>query len=428
MSEPFDAVDVIATKRHHERLSDEQIDWVVDAYTRDVVAPEQMSALAMAILLNGMDREEIARWTHAMIVTGDRMDFSGLSRPTADKHSTGGVGDKITLPLAPLVAACGVAVPQLSGRGLGHTGGTLDKLESIPGWQASISTEAMMAQLEEVGAVICAAGSGLAPADKKLYALRDITGTVHSIPLIASSIMSKKIAEGTGALVLDVKAGSGAFMKTEDDARELAEIMVEIGQDAGVKTVALITDMSTPLGLTAGNAVEVAESLDVLAGGGPADVVELTLALAREMLTAAGKPDIDPAEALADGRAMDVWRRMIAAQGGDAEAPLPKAREVHVLNAPAGGTLTRLDALDVGVAAWRLGAGRSGPGESVQAGAGVVMHAKPGDEVTEGAPLMTLHTDEPARFDRALNALEGAVQIDSTPFEGLPLVIDRIGP
>ncbi|MFZ0142595.1 MAG: thymidine phosphorylase [Aeromicrobium sp.] len=428
MSEPFDAVDVIATKRHHERLSDEQIDWVVDAYTRDVVAPEQMSALAMAILLNGMDREEIARWTHAMIVTGDRMDFSGLSRPTADKHSTGGVGDKITLPLAPLVAACGVAVPQLSGRGLGHTGGTLDKLESIPGWQASISTEAMMAQLEEVGAVICAAGSGLAPADKKLYALRDITGTVHSIPLIASSIMSKKIAEGTGALVLDVKAGSGAFMKTQDDARELAEIMVEIGQDAGVKTVALITDMSTPLGMTAGNAVEVAESLDVLAGGGPADVVELTLALAREMLTAVGKPDIDPAEALADGRAMDVWRRMIAAQGGDPEAPLPEAREVHVVNTPAGGTLTRLDALDVGVAAWRLGAGRSGPGESVQAGAGVVMHAKPGDTVIEGAPLMSLHTDEPARFERALEALDDAVEISSAPLDGVPLVIDRIGP
>jgi thymidine phosphorylase len=431
MSEPFDAVDVIATKRHHERLSDEQIDWVVDAYTRDVVAPEQMSALAMAILLNGMDREEIARWTHAMIVTGDRLDFSGLSRPTADKHSTGGVGDKITLPLAPLVAACGVAVPQLSGRGLGHTGGTLDKLESIPGWQASLSNEAMMAQLEEVGAVICAAGSGLAPADKKLYALRDITGTVHSIPLIASSIMSKKIAEGTGALVLDVKSGSGAFMKTEDDARELAQIMVEIGLDAGVTTVALLTDMSTPLGLTAGNAVEVAESLEVLAGGGPADVVELTLALAREMLTAAGKPDIDPAEVLADGRAMDVWRRMIAAQGGDPDAPLPEARNTHVVAAPTGGTLTRLDALGVGVAAWRLGAGRSGPGESVQAGAGVVLHAKPGDAVTEGAPLMTLHTDEPGRFERALEALEGAYDVDVEPGSGpdpsASIVLARIG-
>jgi thymidine phosphorylase len=431
VNEPFDAPDVIATKRDRKRLSDEQIDWVVDAYTRDVVAPEQMSALAMAILLNGMDREEISRWTHAMIASGERMDFSGLSRPTADKHSTGGVGDKITLPLAPLVAACGVAVPQLSGRGLGHTGGTLDKLESIPGWNASLSNEAMMAQLDDVGAVICAAGSGLAPADKKLYALRDVTGTVEAIPLIASSIMSKKIAEGTGALVLDVKVGSGAFMKSAEDARELAETMVALGTDAGVTTVALLTDMSTPLGLTAGNAVEVAESVEVLAGGGPADVVELTLALAREMLAAAGRPEVDPAEALSDGRAMDVWRRMIEAQGGDPDAPLPQARESHVVTATAGGVLTRLDALGVGVAAWRLGAGRSRPGESVQAGAGVVLHAKPGDTVTEGAPLMTLHTDEPERFERALAALDGAWDIGAEAGSGqggsASIVLERIG-
>lgn len=304
-TEPFDAVDVIRTKRDGGRLSDEQIDWVVDAYTRGVVADEQMSALAMAILLNGMERAEISRWTAAMIASGERLDFSGLSRPTADKHSTGGVGDKITLPLAPLVAACGVAVPQLSGRGLGHTGGTLDKLESIPGWRAALSTAEMTAQLEDVGAVICAAGTGLAPADRKLYALRDVTGTVEAIPLIASSIMSKKIAEGTGALVLDVKVGSGAFMKDVDRARELARTMVDLGTDAGVRTVALLTDMSTPLGLTVGNALEVRESVEVLAGGGPADVVELTLALAREMLAAAGRDDVDPADALADGRAID---------------------------------------------------------------------------------------------------------------------------
>ena len=429
MTEPFDAVEIITAKRDRARLTDEQIDWVVDAFTRDVVAPEQMSALAMAILLNGMDRDEIARWTNAMIASGERMDFSGLSRPTADKHSTGGVGDKITLPLAPLVAACGVAVPQLSGRGLGHTGGTLDKLESIPGWQASLSTEAMLAQLDDVGAVICAAGSGLAPADKKLYALRDVTGTVESIPLIASSIMSKKIAEGTGALVLDVKVGSGAFMKSESDARELAETMVALGTDAGVTTVALLTDMSTPLGLTAGNAVEVAESLEVLAGGGPDDVVELTLALAREMLAAAGRSDIDPGEALADGRAMDAWKRMIAAQGGDPEASLPQAKESHVVSAPADGTLTRLDALGVGVAAWRLGAGRSRPGEEVQAGAGVVLHAKPGDAVTEGAPLMTLHTDTPERFDRALAALDGSFDIEPEPAPDRreSVVLSRIG-
>ncbi|MGZ4459941.1 MAG: thymidine phosphorylase, partial [Nocardioidaceae bacterium] len=296
--EQHDAVEVIAAKRDRQRLSDSQIDWVVDAYTRGAVADEQMSALAMAILLNGMDRAEISRWTAAMIASGERMDFSSLSRPTADKHSTGGVGDKITLPLAPLVAACGVAVPQLSGRGLGHTGGTLDKLEAIPGWQASISNEAMLRQLEDIGAVICAAGSGLAPADKKLYALRDVTGTVEAIPLIASSIMSKKIAEGTGALVLDVKVGSGAFMKDAASARELAETMVALGTDAGVTTVALLTDMSTPLGLTAGNALEVQESVDVLAGGGPSDVVELTLALAREMLAAAGVTDVDPADRL----------------------------------------------------------------------------------------------------------------------------------
>ena len=316
----MDVIDVIVTKRDGGRLSPEQIDWVVDAYTRGVVADEQMSSLAMAILLNGMDREEIVRWTAAMIASGERMDFSGLSRPTSDKHSTGGVGDKITLPLAPLVAACGVAVPQLSGRGLGHTGGTLDKLESIPGWRAAISNDEMFAQLESVGAVICAAGDGLAPADKKLYALRDVTGTVEAIPLIASSIMSKKIAEGTGSLVLDVKVGTGAFMKTVEQARELAETMVALGTDAGVHTVALLTEMSTPLGLTAGNAIEVEESVEVLAGGGPPDVVELTLALAKEMLAGAGVTDIDPADKLADGSAMDSWKAMIRAQDGDPEA------------------------------------------------------------------------------------------------------------
>jgi thymidine phosphorylase len=361
-----------------------------------------------------------------MIASGEQMDFSGLSWPTADKHSTGGVGDKITLPLAPLVAACGVAVPQLSGRGLGHTGGTLDKLESIPGWRAALSNAEMMGQLEQVGAVICAAGSGLAPADKKLYALRDVTGTVESIPLIASSIMSKKIAEGTGALVLDVKSGSGAFMKELAHARELAETMVALGEEAGVRTVALVTDMSTPLGRTAGNALEVAESVDVLAGGGPSDVVELTLALAREMLTAAHKDDVDPAAALADGRAMDVWRQMIRAQGGDPEASLPTARETHVVAAPSDGVLSRLDALAVGVAAWRLGAGRARAGEDVQAAAGVQMHAKPGDQVRAGEPLLTLHTDTPERFERALAALDGGYDVADTAPDATPLILDRI--
>ncbi len=426
--EPFDAVDVIVAKRNKGELSDGQIDWVIDAYTRGVVADEQMSSLAMAILLNGMTRREIARWTGAMIASGERMDFSSLSRPTADKHSTGGVGDMITLPLAPLVAACGVADPQLSGRGLGHTGGTLDKLESIRGWQASVSNEQMLRQLEEVGAVICAAGAGLAPADKKLYALRDVTGTVEAIPLIASSIMSKKIAEGTGALVLDVKVGSGAFMKDVAQAQELARTMVALGTDAGVKTVAVLTNMQTPLGLTAGNALEVRQSVEVLAGGGPQDVVELTLTLAREMLSAAGREDVDPADALADGRAMDVWHRMIQAQGGDSHAPLPWARETHEVRAPGSGVLTQLDALKVGIAAWRLGAGRARKEDPVQAGAGVVMHAKPGAYVRAGDPLVTLHTDTPERFDRALEALDGAwfIAPEGSRPDLLPLVIDRI--
>ena len=423
-----DAVEVISAKRDRAELTDSQIDWVIDAYTNGEVADEQMSALAMAILLNGMDRREIASWTNAMIASGERMDFSTLSRPTADKHSTGGVGDKVTLPLAPLVAACGVAVPQLSGRGLGHTGGTLDKLESIPGWRAALSNQEMFAQLESVGAVICAAGDELAPADKKLYALRDVTGTVEAIPLIASSIMSKKIAEGTGALVLDVKVGTGAFMKRVDQARELAETMVALGTDAGVNTVALLTDMSTPLGLTAGNAIEVAESVEVLAGGGPADVVELTLALAREMLAGAGHDDVDPSDKLADGSAMDAWKQMIRAQDGDPDAPLPVARESHVVTAPSSGTLTRLDAMAVGLAAWRLGAGRARKEDPVQAGAGVIWHARPGDDVTEGQPLFTLLSDDERRFSRALVSLEDGYDIapTGTPYDASPLVIDRI--
>jgi thymidine phosphorylase len=424
--EPFAAVDVIIAKRERLELTDPQIDWVLDAYTRGVVADEQMSALAMAILLNGMTPREIARWTAAMIASGERMDFSGLGRPTADKHSTGGVGDKITLPLAPLVAACGVAVPQLSGRGLGHTGGTLDKLESIPGWRARLDNDEMLAVLRDVGAVICAAGDGLAPADRKLYALRDVTGTVEAIPLIASSIMSKKIAEGTGVLVLDVKVGSGAFMKDVDRAGELARTMVGLGTAAGVRTIALLTAMDTPLGRTAGNALEVTESVEVLAGGGPADVVALTVRLAQEMLAAAGVSGEDPARRLADGSAMDAWRRMIAAQGGDPDAPLPAARETSVVPAPASGVLTRLDAYGVGVAAWRLGAGRARKEDPVSAGAGVVMHAKPGDRVVAGAPLLTLHADEPQRFERAMEALEGVYAVDGEDPPGLPLVIERI--
>ena len=426
-AEPFDAVSVIRTKRDRGRIPDAEIDWVIDAYTRGVVADEQMSALAMAILLNGMAADELARWTQAMIASGERLDLSRVRRPTTDKHSTGGVGDKITLPLAPLVAALGAAVPQLSGRGLGHTGGTLDKLESIPGWRANLSNAEFLAQLDSVGAVVCAAGDELAPADRKLYALRDVTGTVEAIPLIASSIMSKKIAEGSAALVLDVKVGTGAFMKSRQDARELAETMVALGSAAGTHTVALLTDMNTPLGLTAGNALEVREAVEVLAGGGPPDVVELTVALAVEMLAGAGITGVDPAEALADGRAMDVWRAMVTAQGGDPDAELPVAAEKQELTAPASGVLTRLDAYAVGVAAWRLGAGRARKEDPVSPGAGVVLLAKPGDQVRAGQPLLELHTDDPARFERALQALDGGFDIGSdADFRPAPLVIERV--
>jgi thymidine phosphorylase len=383
----------------------------------------------MAILLNGMENREISRWTDAMINSGERMNWSALSRPTVDKHSTGGVGDKITLPLAPLVAACGAAIPQLSGRGLGHTGGTLDKLESIPGWRAALSNAEMLKVLQDCGAVICAAGAGLAPADKKLYALRDVTATVEAIPLIASSIMSKKIAEGTSALVLDVKTGAGAFMSDPEKAKELAHVMVGLGKRAGVNTVALVTAMDVPLGLTAGNALEVRESVEVLAGGGPADIVELTVLLAREMLELVGIKDADPDAALKNGKAMDVWRQMISAQGGDPDAKLPVAQENTVVTADSDGTILSMDAMKVGIAAWRLGAGRSRQGEAVQAGAGIEIHAKPGDAIKAGAPLYTLYTDTPAAFTRALESLENSVSIGAVPAGGidrLPLVIERI--
>ena len=422
----FDAVDLIIAKRSQQELSKEAIDWLIENYTAGKVADEQMSAMAMAILLNGMNRREIKDLTLAMIASGETLNFESLGVPTADKHSTGGVGDKITLPLAPLVAVFGVAVPQLSGRGLGHTGGTLDKLESIPGWRANLSNDEMKKQLQEVGAVICAAGSGLAPADKKLYALRDVTGTVEAIPLIASSIMSKKIAEGTGSLVLDVKVGSGAFMKELSKARELAEVLVQLGKDAGVKTSALLTDMSTPLGLKVGNALEVEESVEVLAGGGPADVVEITIALATEMLTLAGKPDADVAGALKDGRAMDKWRAMISAQGGDLDAKLPVAKESQTVKASSNGVITKLDALSVGLASWRLGAGRARKEDPIQFGAGVTLHAQLGDTVKAGDPLYTLYTDEPARFQRASETIENAYSIEAQAVVARKLILDRI--
>src|SRR5689334_5618455 len=366
MPHGFDAPTVIRTKRDGGVLSDAAIDWVIANYTTGVVADEQMSALLMAIFLRGMSAGEITRWTAAMIDSGDRFDFGDLRRDgkplrLVDKHSTGGVGDKITIPLVPVVMACGAAVPQAAGRGLGHTGGTLDKLEAIAGFTAELSKDRIRQQLQDVGAAIFAAGD-LAPADRKIYALRDVTGTTESLPLIASSVMSKKIAEGTRALVLDVKVGSGAFLKTEAESRELADTMVDLGRTYGVATRALLTDMNTPLGRSVGNAVEVAEALEVLAGGGPADVVELTLALAGEMLDAAGLDARDPADTLRDGSAMDSFRAVVAAQGGDLSAPLPLGAHSETLRAERGGTMGHIDAMAVAMAAWRLGAGRTLPG------------------------------------------------------------------
>lgn len=426
MAEKFDAVDIIRSKRDREVLSEDQINWIIDAYTRGIVGDEQMAALNMAIFLNGMNREEIVTWTKAMIATGETMSFEKLSKKTTDKHSTGGVGDKITLPLGPLVASYGVAVPQLSGRGLGHTGGTLDKLEAIPGWSPDMSNERMFEVLEETGAVVAAAGSGLAPADKKIYALRDITSTVDCIPLIASSIMSKKIAEGTASLVLDVKVGSGAFMKDLDQARELAQTMVDLGTDAGVNTRALLTDMSVPLGLTIGNALEVRESVEVLAGGGPADVRELTCALAREMLDMAGVHDADVEEALDDGRAMDCWNQMIRAQGGDPDAKLPTATHTHEILAEQDGYITNLDALALGVGSWRLGAGRARKEDPVQAGAGIEIHTPIGTKVTKGQKLLTLHTDTPERFERAIESITPGISIGEQAPAKRQIILDQI--
>jgi thymidine phosphorylase len=423
-----DAVSLIRAKRDGQRLADDDIRWLFEAYARHEVADEQMSALLMAIYFRGLDRAELRTWTAAMIASGDRLDLSWLGRPTVDKHSTGGVGDKVSLILAPLVAACGAAVPQLSGRGLGHTGGTLDKLESIPGFRSGLTPDETLAVLASVGCVICAAGSGLAPADRRLYALRDVTGTVESIPLIASSIMSKKIAEGTSALVLDVKVGSGAFMTSYERARELAETMVALGEEHGVRTRALLTRMDIPLGRAVGNAVEVEESVQALQGRGPADLMEVTLALARQMLALAGL-DADPAAAIADGRALAAYRAMVRAQGGDPDAPLPQAAHTQVLAAPASGWLTGLDALAVGIAAWRLGAGRARKEDDVSVSAGIICLAKPGEVVRAGQPLLELRADEPERFGPALAALEGAVAVsDQGPPPVVSPVIEHVGP
>jgi len=418
-------VDVITTKRNGGDVSDEAITWLLDAYNKGDVAEEQMSALLMAIFFNGLSSRELGTWTARMIASGERLDLRTLSRPTVDKHSTGGVGDKISLILAPLVAACGAAVPQLSGRGLGHTGGTLDKLECIPGWRAVLSNEEIIHQLETVGAVVCAAGMGLAPIDRKLYALRDVTGTVESIPLISSSIMSKKIAEGTSALVLDVKVGRGAFIKDIDRARELAHTMVGLGHAHGVETVAQLTNMNAPLGQAVGNALEVTESVDVLRGGGPNDVRELTLALARLMTKLVGI-DVDPAKKLDDGSAYETYRQMIRAQGGDADAVMPIAKIRELVVAPEKGVVQSVDALAVGIAAWRLGAGRARKEDPVSATAGVICLVREGEKVEKGQPLFELHADDVAHLESGRVTISSAVRISAETRKASKLLLDFV--
>lgn len=421
----MNAVDLIVAKRDGGELSDQQINWFINGVTTGDIPAEQAAALLMAIVWRGLTSRELATWTAAMINSGQRLDLSSLERPTVDKHSTGGVGDKVSLVLCPLVAACGAAVPQLSGRGLGHTGGTLDKMEAIAGWRAALSDDEFLAQLQDVGAVIAAATADLAPADRVLYALRDVTGTVASIPLIASSIMSKKIAEGTAGLVLDVKFGSGAFLPDPAMGEELARTMVGLGHAHGVNTVALLTDMDQPLGLAAGNALEVAEAIETLAGGGPADLVEVTQALAQEMVALAGL-DADPAQVLASGQAMDAWQSMVAAQGGDPAAHLPTAKVVDHWTAPADGVINRIDALAVGVAAWRLGAGRARKEDDVSASAGVLLRRVHGDRVSAGEVIAELHTDDPSLMPAAHDALSSALTIANTAPKPRRLIADRV--
>ena len=421
----FSSIDVITTKREGGELSDAAITWLMDAYQQGVVAEEQMSALLMAIFFQGLTSRELLTWTDCMINSGETLNLRGLSRPSVDKHSTGGVGDKISLILAPLVAACGACVPQLSGRGLGHTGGTLDKLESIPGWRAALSNEEIHQQLESVGAVICAAGAGLAPIDRRLYALRDVTGTVESIPLISSSIMSKKIAEGTQALVLDVKVGRGAFIKDIERARELATTMVGLGLNHGVATVAQLTSMDVPLGRAAGNALEVIESIEVLQGKGPNDVRELTLSLASTMLELVDI-DVDPSEKLDDGSAYRVYREMIAAQGGAPDATLRRAAHKDVLVAGDAGYVSSVDALSVGVAAWRLGAGRARKEDPVSAGAGVLSLVRVGEHIERGQPLFEIYADDDEHLQLGRDTLVGAVQVSESQVDAAPLLLEKI--
>jgi pyrimidine-nucleoside phosphorylase len=430
-------VDIIMRKRDGGALSRDEIRFFVSGVTSGSLPDYQASALLMAVLLRGMTPEETAWLTDAMVDSGARVDLSEIPGVKVDKHSTGGVGDKTSLILAPLAAACGVPVPMMSGRGLGHTGGTLDKLESIPGFRVNLSLEEMKEALARVGCAMIGQTSQIAPADKKLYALRDVTGTVESIPLISASIMSKKIAEGIDALVLDVKTGSGAFMKTEADSRRLAESLVSIGNRSGVRTEAVITAMDAPLGCAVGNALEVVECIDVLKGRGPADLVDVSVELAARMLVV-GCVAADRSEgerrvraAIASGAGLDRFRRIVEQQGGDPRivddpARLPTAPERHLVHAGSGGFVVRLDAELVGRASVVLGAGRDRVEDPVDPAVGIVVLAKPGAEVREGDPVLELHYRDRTRLQGALALARNAIQLGSSRPHAAPLIVAEV--
>jgi pyrimidine-nucleoside phosphorylase/thymidine phosphorylase len=428
------AVDLIQRKRDGEELSEEEIDFFVRGYTRGEIPDYQASALAMAVFLKGMSPTETRTLTESMMLSGEVLDLSGLHGPKADKHSTGGVGDKTSLILAPLAAACGVFVPMISGRGLGHTGGTVDKLESIPGFRVRLELTEFRSVLERCGLSLIGQTPEIAPADRRLYALRDVTATVESLPLMAASIMSKKMAEGVDALVLDVKCGEGAFLRSEDEARALAQTMISIGRGMGCKVVALVTLMEQPLGRTVGNALEVAESIETLKGRGPSDLESLSVELAAWMCHLAGSEPLDAArnrvrEALRSGAGLDKLRQVIELQGGDprvCDTPtrLPQARDTVVVRSEQDGRLARLSARAVGQAAMLLGAGRETVDDTIDPAVGFVFHKKVGDPVARNEPIATVHVGSRAPLEPALALLRGAIEIRAEAPQPRRLVID----
>ena len=429
-------VDLISKKRHNIELTTAEIEWIINGYTNKEIPDYQMSALLMAIVFNDMTKAERLALTQAMVNSGDVVDLSAIEGVKVDKHSTGGVGDKTSLILGPLVASMGVPVAKMSGRGLGHTGGTLDKLESISGMKIEIEMDQFIQQVNDIKLAIIGQTGNLAPADKYLYALRDVTGTVESVPLIASSIMSKKIAAGADAIVLDVKFGAGAFMKTLDDAKELATAMVEIGRDAGRETVAFLTDMNQPLGFAIGNALEVKEAIETLSGNGPKDLEELVLQLASHMVVLAKKAaNTEQAyaqlkEKLQNGEALQKFKEFVAAQGGDTsqiENPelLPMASSVIPVTATEAGYVEKIDALSIGIAAMKLGAGRATKEDTIDMGVGVVLNKKVGEAINQGDVLAYVHTNQ-ADSQEAIEYIKKAYEISSSPVCSPTLIYDSI--